>query len=137
LEAKMGKLLFGEQEKVTCITDVTLKGADNEALCLAHKTTTYFVGAGLYLKDDGYVLGIKGKADSSYYNMPTERELKEFQEAGSLPTPLPSYNIGALEYVLGYSLWIALAVTAMWYGGKRLLRSRSRVSATLPGVAAE
>src|SRR5215468_4630182 len=118
----MGKLAFGKQETITCITDVTLKGGDDEPLCLAHKTTIQFFGGGVYLKDDGYVLGIRGKRDV-YYHMPTAEELKEFQEAGTLPTPLPPYKIGAAEYLLGYSLWLALAVTAAWYGAKHLLRS--------------
>jgi hypothetical protein len=129
----MGKLAFGKQETITCITDVTLKGADDEALCLAHKTTIQFFGGGLYLKDDGYVLGIKSKSDS-YYHMPPAPELKAFQESGTLPTPLPPYKIGAFEYLLGYSLWLAVAVTAAWYGAKHLFRSRSKAAKT-PSVA--
>jgi hypothetical protein len=124
---EMGKLLFGKDEKIACIVDVTLKGADDEALCIAYKTTTQFFGAGIYLKDDGYVLGIKGKAQS-YYPLPAAEELKSFQEAGRLPTPLPPYNIGAFDYAFGYSLWLILVGMAIWYGGKHLLRSRSKVA---------
>jgi hypothetical protein len=130
----MGKLAFGKQETVSCIADVTLKGADDEALCIAHKTTIQFFGGGLYLTDDGYVLGIKGKSNA-YYKMPAARELKEFQEAGTLPTPLPPYRIAAIEYLLGYSLWMALAATAAWYGAKHLFRSRSK-AAKAPSAAA-
>ena len=49
----MGALRFGKQETVTCIVDVAATGGEGEPACLAFKTTTYWVGGGVYLSDDG------------------------------------------------------------------------------------
>lgn len=104
----MGKLMFGKDETLTCIQPVTLKGADGESLCLAFKTSKYFVGAGVYLKDDGYVLKATSQKDL-YYPMPAPEELKAFQAQGLVPDPLPAYSVPVVEYLFGYSLWIVIA----------------------------
>lgn len=57
---------FGEKETIHKIVDVDLKGGNGEALYLGYKTHTYFLIAGLYVKDDGYVLGIR-QNHSGYY----------------------------------------------------------------------
>ena len=62
----MGKLMFGWDDKITCIQGVGVKGQDNEPLCLAYKTSKLFVGAGVYLKDEGYVLGDPAQQDRFY-----------------------------------------------------------------------
>ncbi|HEY0882002.1 MAG TPA: hypothetical protein VGD87_10755, partial [Archangium sp.] len=109
----MGKLMFGWDDKITCIEPVGTTGPDGEELCLAFKTSKLFVGAGVYLRDDGYVLGVTGDKHS-YFPWPEEKVVKEWQEEGVLPTPLPGYSIPAIEYAFGYSLWIIIAVMAAW-----------------------
>lgn len=104
----MGSLMFGKDETLTCIQPVTLKGADGEPLCLAFKTSKYFVGAGVYLKDDGYALKVTSKKDT-FYPMPDAAELKAFQAQGLVPDPLPPYSVPFIEYLFGYSLWIIVA----------------------------
>ncbi len=128
----MGRLLFGTEENVDCIADVALKGAQDEALCVAHKHSKTFFGAGVYLSDDGYVLGVKGK--DAYYPMPTGAELSELQAEGLLPAELPPYEIGLWDYAWGYSLWIILGAMGLWYLGKYLLFGRR--SEPAPDVAA-
>src|SRR5580693_2157252 len=100
-------LMFGADESIECITSVTLKGAKGEPLCLAFKTTKVFVGGGVYLKDDGYVLMIV-KEHGSYYPMPAADEVESFQAQGLLPSPLPHYKVPIIEYLFGYSLWIVI-----------------------------
>lgn len=111
----MGTLRFGKDEKIHCIADLDVKGANGEATCLAYKTTTYWVGAGAYFKDDGYVVGLK-----------TERGWYPLEAAdGKLPHPLPPYSISSWDYVWGYSLWIAIAITVAWYlGVSRVKKAR-------------
>ena len=108
----MGRLLFGKRETVTCLADLPFKGPAGEALCIAYKTTGYFVGGGVYLHDDGHVLGVKGD-ENVYFPLDAARTA-ELQHAGALSTPLPAYSIPGIEYFLGYSLWLAIAVVAVW-----------------------
>lgn len=105
-------LRFGKSEEVRCIVDVPIKGQHDEALCLAHKTTTYWVAAGAYLRDDGYVL--RPSAESKSYYPLTAEQISAHQADGSLPAPLPAYTIGAAEVAWGYSLWIVILVTTAW-----------------------
>jgi hypothetical protein len=123
LEARrqMGKLLFGKQEEIVCIADVSVRAKDKGELCLAYKTTTHFLGGGLYVTDDGYVLRVKQNS-SEYYPLDSEG-IRAHQAAGALPTPLPGYALPFSTYLLGYSLWIGIFV-ALLSG----LLQRARVS---------
>ena len=113
---------FGDDVRINFIEDVTLKGNDSEALFLGYKTTTKFFLLGVYVTDDGYVLGIKGKEE--YYDLPADK-VTEFQSQGLLPNPLPPYQLATLDYVFGYSLWLAL-VALLAYGGFSVLRKRTK-----------
>src|SRR3990167_7926762 len=101
----MGKLMFGWDDKIECIQSVGLKGENGEALCLAYKTSKLFVGGGVYLKNEGYVLGDPAQRDR-YYPWPEAKQVKGWQSSGLLPDPLPGYSIPAIEYGVAYSLWI-------------------------------
>jgi len=106
--------IFGKSERIQKITDVDIKGTNGEDLYLAHKTTSLFIFMGVYMTDDGYVLGVKGGIDA-YYPM-DEEQIKKFQASGVLPTPLPPYKIELTEWLWGFSLWILLAVLAViWF----------------------
>ena len=125
----MGKLIFGNDESVECIQPVAVKGANGEALCLAYKTTTLFVGAGVYVKDDGYVLGI---SKGWFYPMPEGQELKALQETGAIPDPLPEYSLPLWKYGVGYSLWILIAVVvafSWWTSARKKKRAREDAEA--------
>src|SRR5688500_13300343 len=99
-------MMFGTQEKLICLEDVTLPGPSGESLCLAHKLSSKFFLAGVYVRDDGYVLAVKGQ--DRYYNMPTDAELTALQQQGALPARLPPHSIPAVELLFGYSLWIII-----------------------------
>jgi hypothetical protein len=118
----MGKMMFGADEKLECLVDVELKGKDGEALCLAHKFTKVFFVAGIYLSDDGYVLKIRDR--EAYYPLPDDAELSAMQAEQLLPKPFPAYDISIVEYAFGYSLWLILAGTALYYGVKALIVRR-------------
>ncbi|MEC8832056.1 MAG: hypothetical protein VX772_06835 [Bacteroidota bacterium] len=64
--AKRVRGLFGKSERIEKIMDVDIKGSNGEDLYLGYKTTSQFFFMGVYIKDDGYVLGIKGKFGSYY-----------------------------------------------------------------------
>jgi len=104
---------FGNDEELTCIVDVALKGDDDEPLCLGYKTTILMVGAGVKISDDGYVLKVLNKPDT-YYDMPVGDDLAGLQAEGLLPSPLPSYKLTTMQYALGYSLWIVIAAVVLF-----------------------
>ena len=60
---------FGEEREIHFLQDVTLKGANNEALYLGHMTKTQNFIAGYSVEEAGYVLGVKGES-KKYYPMP-------------------------------------------------------------------
>jgi hypothetical protein len=133
----MGKMIFGKEEKLVCLADVPLKGAEDEPLCLAHKTTKQFFVAGIYLSDDGYVLKIQGK--DAFYPLPGEPELSQLQSEALLPKPLPPYAISTIDYLMGYSLWIIIGGMVAFYGAKTLLKlwlGRGSSPAPVPVVVA-
>ena len=103
-------MLFGLGEDVHEIQDVALKSPGGEPLALAYKTTTrYFIG-GLYVRDDGYVLRLQSDT-ARYLQLPNGDELLRLQQQGLLPDPLPPYQLGAVDYANGYSLWMIVALT--------------------------
>jgi hypothetical protein len=130
----MGKLMFGWDDKISCIQPVELKGQDNEPLCLAYKTSKLFVGAGVYLKDEGYVLGDPAQHDR-FYPWPEAGQLKKWQSAGLLPDPLPGYSIPAIEYAFAYSLWIIIVGMVAWAMAQRALTKRRQARDALIPVS--
>lgn len=122
-------LMFGKDETIHKIEDIAFQNREGEDLFLGYKTTIQFFVAGLYLTDDGYVLGVRG--EDTFYPMPTGEELKGLQADGLLPDPLPAYRIGWFDYALGYSLWIILVGVAAFYGFG-WLRKRARPPAAGP-----
>lgn len=125
-------LMVGWNDKIECIQSVGVLGQNNEALCLAYKTSTLFVGLGVYLKDEGYVL--RDPAQSTrYYPWPDQAQVEGWQSAGLLPDPLPAYSIPAVEYAVAYSLWMIVGAVAIWAVVRRVLtRWRHARDAVLP-----
>lgn len=110
--AKKGGMI-GEKDQVHKIQSIDMKGKDGEKLYLGYMTESYFLIAGVYMKDAGYVIGIEGN-DDSYYPMPTGDKLKSLQKSGVLPDPLPKYEIELMDYLFGFSLWILIAIAFIW-----------------------
>ncbi len=124
---------FGKQEELHCIADIALKDALGAPLCLAYKTTTYDVFAPAYFHDDGYVLAFKA-GGNGYYPLPQGADLLRLQASGSLPSPLPAYQIPPLDYAFGYALWGALALAGgLMYLAERLkARRHASLHSNLP-----
>ena len=105
---------FGTVEHVNPIQDVGLTTPDGDPLYLGYKTSTvYFIG-GVYVHNDGYVLGLKS-VSKRYVDMPPPDLLASFQKQGKLPDPLPPYHLGVVEYLKGYSLWIVVVLGVIGY----------------------
>lgn len=108
----MARLRFGTDEKLTCVSDVALRGPEDQPLCLAYKTRTTWFGGGVWFEDDGLVLWTRGQG--SYYPLPEPAQVAAMQEAGLLPRPLPTYSVPPIEYAFGFSLWIVVAGVIAW-----------------------
>ena len=125
---------FGTQDRIKCILPIkdekpagekpaiwTAQNVNSPKNSLCHKYSMFFVVAGVYLQDDGYVLA---EGDDAYRYVPLDSaKIKEFQEKGLLPDPLPGYTIPLSQYLIGYSLWILLFSLIIgsiaWYRFKR------------------
>lgn len=124
-------MMFGTQDDLSCIVDIPLTAANSEPLCLGFKVSMHFFVAGIYAKDEGYVLRVKGK--QVYYPMPAGKELEELQAHSMIPSPLPSYSVPMWSYVFGYSLWIIIGLIGGAVGLKHLLTKRRLAKAQVVG----
>ena len=106
-------MMFGTQEDIHFLQDIDITSQANEPLFLGYKTSTRFIVAGVYIKDDGYVFGLR--SDHDKFIKTTPEEIAKFQASGLLPNPLPPYKISTLDYIVGYSLWIAAPIVILVY----------------------
>jgi hypothetical protein len=86
-------LMFGMKDDIDCFLPTTFDGPHSDQLCLASRISEYFFAGGVYVKDAGYVLKVKGS--NSYYPV-TEAELKAPQEQQILPATLPPHHISTV-----------------------------------------
>jgi tetratricopeptide (TPR) repeat protein len=105
--AQAAKLYFGAQEYLHHIQDVEVTGPKGEQLYLGYKYSFHSFILPYRLTDDGYVLGIRGQ--HSYFRL-DESNIKSMQARGQLPSPLPPYQLSAIDYLMGHGLWVAIAI---------------------------
>ncbi len=98
---------FGTVEHISRLEDVALRTPAGDALYIGHKTSTAYFLLGVFVNDDGYVLGLRSEP-KHYVDMPPPAMLAEFQKEGTLPDPLPPYHLGLSDYLWGYSLWLVV-----------------------------
>lgn len=100
-------LRFGREDKIR-----QLQPTRDPDIWLCHRVRTYHFLAGVYMADEGYVLQktIRGSrlALPGYHPLDDEK-IRELQQEGVLPTPLPAYSLSFWDYFWGYLLWIVLA----------------------------
>lgn len=113
------KFEFGTTESIRKIQDVDIKGMDGEALYLGYKISRQAVLLPYAMSDDGYVLGVRENAER-YYPL-TAEQIATFQAEGTLPNPLPKYEIGRLDWAVGHALWLALPLVlgAMFWPSRK------------------
>ncbi len=112
-----GKMMFGDNDTLHKIQDVEVTSPKGEELYLAYRTTIKFFVLGINITEQGYVLAIKDSEGQSYYPLDGTR-IKELQNSGDLPNPLPKYELTKFDYAFGYSLWILIFVS----GGFSLIK---------------
>ena len=107
-----GAMSFGKQDLVHKIQDVNFLGPEGQQLYLGYRTTSLHFIAGVYLIEQGYVLGIKNNKEVYYPLSP--KEIAELQASKDLPTPLPEYHLSFWDYFFGYSLWFIIPTTFLY-----------------------
>lgn len=117
-----GKIMFGLDESFHKIQDVEILGPNGEDLDLSYMLEKRFFVAGLYLKDKGYVLSTSN-SEGNYYRLDAA-EIVKFQTSGLLPTPMPSYKIDIIEYLIGYSLWLVIFAVIVWGFVEKTLKKK-------------
>ncbi len=127
--------MFGTDERVYQLTDVDLEGPNGEDLVLCRKSTTTFIFAGVYFKDDGYVLGVKG--DDEKYIRLSASEIRTYQTEQLLPNPLPPYKVTVIEYIFGYLFYIAIFLSIAYYTIKDWIQRRFASHRTVGGESSE
>lgn len=101
--------MFGKQDTLYKVADTNLKDDSGKSIEICQHVTSYYFFAGLYARDDGLV--VSSDRDRGYSEMPTGEELKQLQEAGLFPNPLPPHGLNFVDKLLGFSLWwLILAV---------------------------
>lgn len=73
---------------------------------LATYKVSYWLLAGVWVSSETVI----AVSNDSYSPMPKGQELKELQELDILPDPIPDYGLNALDYILGYSFWLIVAI---------------------------
>ncbi len=117
---------FGTVEHISRMEDVGLTTPAGDALFLGYKTSTVYFLLGVYVANDGYVLGLRSNP-KHYVDMPPPDVLADFQKKGLLPAPLPPYSLGFGDYLKGYSLWIVVVpLLAAYVAAFVAIRSRRR-----------
>jgi hypothetical protein len=111
---------FGDDDTIHKIQDVDIKSPKGDQLYLGYRTTTTYFILGVYLKKGGYVLADRHNTDNSYYPL-SERMISDFQATGSLPKPMPKYELTIVDYLFGYSLWVLIFVIAAYYAIKGIV----------------
>jgi tetratricopeptide (TPR) repeat protein len=122
LPAHAAKIYFGTQDYLRPIQDVAIKGPNGEDLYLGNKYSFHSFVMPYSLSDDGYILGVKGR---NAFFLLDKAKIERFQASGLLPTPLPAYELSALDYAMGHLLWGVL-VFMVAFVGIGLLRRRRR-----------
>ena len=113
---------MGNADQLQELIPVPLKNAEGESLLLGYRTTRVVFGLGLYIKNQGYVLIPAGRS-RAYYSLEAN-DIEAMQHSGVLPKDLPPHTLPLQDYLVGYSLWIAIAIAAfyVWYTEKRAKR---------------
>lgn len=131
--AEARSITIGSEAVLRELQDISLQGPKGEALYLGHKLTFHWLGLPYSLADDGYIIGVKGK--TLYYNVSTE-QITAWQSQNLLPSPLPGYQLGLVDYILGYLLWIALLLVSLWWLARPMLdRTKSKTAAETAPLA--
>lgn len=120
--ASAATIHLGPEELLRPLQDVRLQNAKGEAMYLGYKVSFHWLGLPYRVTNDGYVLGVKGRAS---YVAVDGSNLGQWQAQGYLPSPLPTYELSLADHILGNMLWIVIAMVTGWYALRTWLARRA------------
>lgn len=97
-------LFFGDQDYFEDIESVQPIKDGRDTYKFGYRVSIKWFLAGVYVKDEGYVL-----SNANTYIPLNAEMIAELQAMGELPNELPAYSLPADYYLKGYSLWIIIA----------------------------
>jgi hypothetical protein len=116
-------LKFGDDDTIHNIGTTTLQSPNGEQLYIGRLTTMKSFVLPYSIEDKGYVLGVVGDY-KRYYNIPNGEFLEQAQKEGLLPSPLPTYEVDSIYWMIGHSLWILIAGLLVYTGFKKLFQKK-------------
>jgi hypothetical protein len=117
-------LKFGEDDMIHNIGTTTLQGPSGEKLYIGRLTTMKVFLLPYSIEDKGYVLGVVGD-NTRYFNFPDGEFLEQAQKEGLLPSPMPTYEVDSIYWMIGHSLWILLTGLLLYAGFKKLFKKKT------------
>ena len=106
-------LYFGESdyfEKIESVNPVKIEEG-KAPLYLGYRTYIKWFLAGVYMKDEGYVLMNLAKTE---YMPLTAEMITELQAEKLLPEIIPTYKISIFQYIKGFSLWLIILAVLIY-----------------------
>lgn len=98
--------------EIDWVANTSARGNDGEVLYLGRRLRTDVFLLPYNITDEGFVMGVKG-SPTDYYPLSPER-IKELQQNGMLPTPLPGYRIRLIDYLIGNALWMPFLILLLY-----------------------
>lgn len=97
-------LFFGDQDYFEDIASVAPIKDGRDTYKFGYRVSIKWFLAGIYAKDEGYVL-----SNANTYIPLNAEMIAELQAMGELPKEIPTYSLPVDYYLKGYSLWIIIA----------------------------
>jgi hypothetical protein len=130
------KLRFGADQRIEFVQAVSLRGPNEEELFLGRMVETKSFLLPYSVKDQGFVLGVTSDS-ARYFDMPSDDALQAMQREGLLPTPLPQYELAAVDLFFGNLLWVFIVAFALYGAFKHVTRKQSQGDPDATSVAGE
>lgn len=104
---------FGVEEKIRKMVKTELKDEKGREIWVGNKITIYEAFAGVYGREDGYVL--TANTDEGYMPWPGPEELKGLQLTGMIPKDLPKAEMNGMDIFGSFMLWWIMVPLILWY----------------------
>lgn len=118
---------FGTEDKIYRIETIQISPelaaemppAWSNGVMLARRATIQWFVLGAWLTDVEYV-AVPAGGGETYWSL-NEEQMTALHEIGAISSATPAYSIPTIDYVFGYSLWIAIGAFALYLFGSAMV----------------
>jgi hypothetical protein len=107
------QICFGTQNQLVFVQKLPIRSPENKPMHLARLLQKSCLGLPYSITDAGYVMAVEG--EEGMFAL-TERQIASFQSSRALPRPLPAYEMGMGDWIMGHLLWGTLFPVVMVIG---------------------